>query len=552
MGAAVPHSGAMHALGRVLFLLISFLAISLVAVLGTWVWWQAYYGFLVVGPLVLLGFYDIVQTRRTLLRNYPVVGHIRYALEGIRPEIQQYFIEQNLEGRPLNREQRSLVYSRAKKERSTLPFGTQANVYEIGYEWMNHSMAPLPKLNELPRVRIGGKDCSQPYEASLLNISAMSFGSMSKNAIEALSRGAKKGGFFHNTGEGGVSPYHLEGGADLCWQIGTGYFGCRNDDGSFNEELFREASRHQNVKLIELKLSQGAKPGKGGILPASKITPEIAGIRKVQLGKDVISPSSHRSFDNPIGLLKFVQKLRELSGGKPVGFKLCLGKRREFFAVCKAMKETGILPDFIAVDGGEGGTGAAPLEFSNSVGSPLVEGLVTVHNALVGFGFRDQIRVIASGGVMTGFSVVKRLALGADICNSARAFMLTLGCIQALRCNMNDCPAGVATQEPRLVKGLHISDKSERVYNYHKETVKTVLELLAAAGLPGPEALRPWHILRRTGQFEVHHYGEMFHYLKQGELLAEPLPKDYARAMQAAEAGSFGHASADGAEAAVV
>ena len=535
----------LHSMGRVYFYLGSLTACATLGVLGYFEWRPIWYGFLLVGPLVLLGLYDILQTRKTILRNYPVIGHIRYFLEGIRPEIQQYFIEQNLEGRPLNREERSVVYSRAKLQLATQPFGTHKDVYGVGYEWINHSMVPKDKAEQEPRVRIGGPDCKQPYDASMLNISAMSFGSMSNNAILALNNGAKKGGFFHNTGEGAASPHHLKHGGDLCWQIGTGYFGCRNEDGSFDEKLFQERAAAESIKLIEIKLSQGAKPGKGGILPAAKITKEIALIRNVPMGQDVISPAYHKEFSTPIGLLKFVKRLRDLSGGKPVGFKLCLGKRREFFAICKAMVESGIKPDFITIDGGEGGTGAAPIEFSNSVGTPLVEGLVTVHNALVGFDLRKDIRVIASGRVMTAFGVLKRIALGADLCNAARSFMLALGCIQALRCNMNDCPTGVATQDKALIKGLVVTDKAERVYNFHKQTIKTMMELMAAAGLEDPSELRPWHILRRTGQYEVHHYGEMFHYLNPGELLEDPLPADYERAIQAAAAHTFGHVRPD-------
>jgi glutamate synthase domain-containing protein 2 len=537
-----PPSKSFGRLGFYLFASATLVIVGVASMLiGPQVWWS----YVLFGPMTVLGLHDALQTHRTILRNYPLVGRFRYMLEGIRPEIQQYFVEQNLEGRPLNREERSLVYARSKQQLSTLPFGTKRNVYDVGYEWINHSMAPKPKRSTETRVRIGGPDCKKPYDCSLLNISAMSFGSLSRNAILALSRGAQKGGFFHNTGEGSVSPYHLEGGAALCWQIGTGYFGCRNEDGTFNDELFAATAILDNVRLIEIKLSQGAKPGKGGILPAAKITDEISRIRIVPLGKDVISPASHSEFDTPTGLLRFVKRLRDLSGGKPVGFKLCVGKRRELFAVCKAMLETGIKPDFITVDGGEGGTGAAPLEFSNSVGTPLVEGLVTVHNALVGFGIRQDIRIIASGRVMTAFGMAKRLALGADTCNAARAFMLSLGCIQALRCNMNDCPAGVATQDQGLMNGLVVTDKAERVYSFHKQTIKTLHELIAATGLEAPESLRPWHILRRVSPHEVQHYGEMYPYVEPGALLATPLPADYARAMNAAAAHTFAHIEPD-------
>ncbi len=533
-----------HALGRSVFIGAAALNVLVIGGMGL-LYPQALWGFAVVGPIILLGIYDISQTRHAILRNYPVIGHIRYAFEGVRPEIQQYFIEQNLEGRPLNRQERSVIYARSKGQADTNPFGTQRDVYEVGYEWLNHSICPRDRAPEPPSVRIGGPDCRAPYDAAVLNISAMSYGSLSGAAVRALNEGARRGHFFHNTGEGGCSPHHLEPGGDLCWQIGTGYFGCRTEGGRFDGARFADTAAHPNIRLIELKLSQGAKPGKGGILPAAKITPEIAAIRHVPLDRDVISPAYHREFSTPIELMAFIARLRELSGGKPVGFKLCVGKRREFFAICKAMLETGIRPDFITVDGGEGGTGAAPLEFSNSVGTPLVEGLVVVHNALVGFGLRDDIRVIASGRVMTGFGLAKRLAIGADLCNAARAFMLSLGCIQALRCNLNDCPTGVATQDPRLVRGLVITDKAERVYSFQKATVKNLMDLVAAAGLEDPAQLRPWHIHRRTTEFEVRHYGEMFHYLNPGELLGSPLPRGYARAVQAATPHSFDHVRPD-------
>jgi glutamate synthase domain-containing protein 2 len=369
----------------------------------------------------------------------------------------------------------------------------------------------------------------------------MSFGALSSNAILALNKGAKIGGFAHNTGEGGISPYHIDGGGDLIWQVGTGYFGCRTDDGDFCPQLFADKATQPNVKMIELKLSQGAKPGHGGILPAAKLTPEIAKIRNVPLGRDVNSPPGHRVFSTPIGLLEFIAKLRDLSGGKPVGFKLCVGKRREFLAVCKAMVKTGITPDFITVDGGEGGTGAAPLEFSNHIGAPLVEGLIFVHNALIGYDLRDRIRVICSGKVTSGFAVLKRIALGADACNSARGMMLALGCIQALKCNSNHCPVGVATTDPGLFVGLVPSHKSVRVASFHKETIQSVAEMLGAIGLNSPEQLRPWHVLHRTSPTETKHYGELYDFLDPGELVRGPLPPTYKRACEAASADPFDH-----------
>jgi len=501
----------------------------------------AIWGWLLLAPILLLGWYDMLQKHHSILRNFPVLGHFRYLFEVIRPEIYQYFVESDTDGVPFDRDTRSLVYQRAKDVRDTVPFGTKEDVYEVGYEWVNHSMAPVHNEPEDMRVTIGGPDCSKPYSSSLLNIAAMSYGALSKNAILALSKGAKLGNFAHNTGEGGISPYHTDGGADLIWQIGTGYFGCRTEDGGFSDTLFEAKATLDHVKMIELKLSQGAKPGHGGILPAAKLTPEIAAIRHVPIGKDVNSPPGHRVFDTPIGLLEFIAKLRELSGGKPVGFKLCVGKRREFLSVCKAMVKTGITPDFIVVDGGEGGTGAAPLEFSNHIGAPLVEGLIFVHNVLIGYGVRDHVRVIASGKVTSGFALLKRLALGADACYSARGMMLALGCIQALKCNSNHCPVGVATTNPALMKGLVPEQKSDRVANFHKETIQSLSEMLGALGLRSPEELQPWHVLHRTTPTQTKHYGELYDFLDPGELLSEPLPIDYRRACHAASADTFAH-----------
>jgi glutamate synthase domain-containing protein 2 len=514
-------------------ILASFVSFFIVPKL-LWAW-------LILGPLVAIGIYDYFQVQRSIPRNFPLIGRMRYLLEAIRPEINQYFIESDTEGMPFDRDERSLVYQRAKRERDTVPFGTKMDVYATAYEWVNHSMAPLHHEPADMRITIGGPDCTQPYSASLLNISAMSYGSLSKNAVLALSRGAKIGGFAHNTGEGGVSMHHLEGGGDLIWQIGTGYFGCRNENGTFSPELFREQAAVPQIKMIELKLSQGAKPGHGGILPAAKLTQEIAAIRKVPMGRDVISPPGHSAFSNPIGMLEFIARLRESSGGKPVGFKLCVGKRREFLAVCKAMVQTGITPDFIAVDGGEGGTGAAPLEFSNHIGSPLIEGLIFVHNALVGYSLRNRIRILASGKVASGFGMVKRLALGADACYSARGMMLALGCIQALQCNSNHCPVGVATQNTSLMEGLDPTNKSIRVANFHRETIKSLCEMLGAIGLARPGDLRPWHLMHRVSATETKHYGELYDYLDDGELLREPLPAAYRRACEAASAETFGH-----------
>jgi len=512
----------------------------LVSIAGIAYFWPPILVLLIVLlPLIGLGIADMLQIKQTIRRNFPVIGHGRYLLEKIRPEVNQYFIESNTDGRPFNREDRSVVYQRAKGELDTLPFGTQRDVYAVGYEWINHSLAPVHPDDSHRRVKVGGADCKQPYSASLFNVSAMSYGSLSKNAVLALNGGAKIGGFAHNTGEGGLSQYHLEPGGDVIWQVGTGYFGCRDTQGNFNVEEFIKRARLPNVKMIEIKLSQGAKPGHGGILPARKVTAEIAHIRGVPMGADVISPPAHTAFSTPIGLLQFVRTLREASGGKPVGFKLCIGKRREFLAIVKAMLESGILPDFITVDGGEGGTGAAPLEFSDFLGTPLNDGLSFVNSALLGADLRSSIRVIAAGKVNTGFHIASKIALGADMCNAARAMMFALGCIQALRCNSNTCPTGVATQDPVLVKGLHVGDKATRVANFHRETVKSFFEVLGAAGLSKPQDLQPWHIMRRVSSTETKNYSEIYPFLEPGALLGANLPASFGRAWLAARPDRF-------------
>lgn len=485
------------------------------------IWPAALWSLIIFAPLFAIGCQNAFQTKRAILRNFPLLGNFRYMLEMIRPEIQQYFIESEMDGAPVPRETRSVVYQRAKVQTDTLPFGTQRNVYSEGYEWLSHSLAPQHVDPASLRVTIGGPQCKKPYSASILNISAMSYGALSKNAVQALNGGAKLGGFYHNTGEGGVSPYHLSEGGDLVWQIGTGYFGCRTPKGDFSPEEFQRTALRENIKMIEIKLSQGAKPSHGGILPAAKITPEIMQIRKVEAGKDVISPPFHRAFSNPIGLLKFVQQLRDLSGGKPIGFKLCVGHTHEFMAICKAMTEVKIYPDFITVDGGEGGTGAAPLEFSNSVGAPLEEGLTAVHDILIGFNLRRYIKIIASGKIMTGFNIFSRMALGADVCNTARGMMLALGCIQARQCNTNHCPTGVATSNPELVHGLVPSDKKIRVYNYQKNTVHAFAELLGAAGMTKTSQISRHHVQRRITVDNVRTYASLFPYVDRGSFLKE-------------------------------
>lgn len=522
------------------FILISTL---LCMVLATFAYFQpwALWLFAIVIPVIVIGILDMTQTRQTLKRNFPVVGRMRWWAEWMRPKIYQYFIESDTDGAPFSRLSRNVIYQRAKKVTDSTPFGTQLNVYEEGYEWLNHSITPLPleQGDHDPRILIGGPGCKQPYSASIFNVSAMSFGSLSKNAIMALNGGAKIGGFAHNTGEGGLSPYHLQMGGDIVWQIGTGYFGCRHADGSFNFDAFQERAILPNVKMIEIKLSQGAKPGHGGILPAAKVTDEIAKIRLVEKGKDVLSPSYHRAFNSPIGLLEFIEKLRDLSAGKPIGFKLCIGQKSQFIAICKAMVATGIMPDFITVDGGEGGTGAAPLEFSNSVGMPLREGLTFVYDALHGFGLKKHIRIIASGKVHTGFDLVKNIALGADLCNGARAMLLAVGCIQALECNTNKCPTGVATQDPKLYSGLDVTDKKSRVANFHHETVKAAVELMSAAGISKTSQLHRSLIYRRISPYQIMTYAEMYPYLLKGALLEAPYPSGWELDVMQSQAESF-------------
>ena len=495
--------------------------VPIILVGAAFYWPEVLWLFVVVAPLIGLGLYDVVQREHSLLRIYPILGRGRYLMEEIRPEIQQYFVESNTDGMPFNREFRSIVYQRAKGDLDTRSFGTQHDVNRVGYEWMHHSLAPTPVAETEERVSVGGDDCRQPYPASHLNVSAMSFGSLSKNAILALNQGAKLGGFAHNTGEGGLSTYHLEPGGDLIWQIGTGYFGCRTLDGCFDPVGFTENAGRDAVKMIEIKLSQGAKPGHGGILPAEKVTEEIARIRGVPLGRDVISPPAHTAFSNPAGLLEFVARLRELSQGKPVGFKLCIGHRSEFLGICKAMLKTGILPDFITIDGAEGGTGAAPLELTNSLGMPLRDGLIFVHSALTGIGVRDKIRIIAAGKIITAFHMFRTIALGADLCNSARGMMFALGCIQARRCNCNTCPVGVATQDPSRVKGLDVNHKARRVARYHSATIRSFLELLSAAGLQRASKICPDHVLRRTDTATIKHLGEIYPVLPKGCLLEQ-------------------------------
>ena len=487
--------------------------------LGAFVHEDGYWVLLVTLPLTLLGIWDILQTRHNLLRNYPLLAHLRWLFEGIRPEIRQYLVESDTEAIPFSREQRALVYERAKDTIDVHPFGTDLDVYDEKYAWLNHSVMPTGALDACFCVRVGGKDCTKPYSASVYNISAMSFGALSANAIRALNKGAKMGGFAHDTGEGSISRYHREHGGDLIWEIGTGYFGCRNEDGTFNPDMFAEQACLDQVKMIEIKLSQGAKPGHGGVLPAHKVTAEIAEARHVPAGRDCLSPPGHSSFSTPVELLQFIERLRSLSGGKPVGFKLCIGHRWEFLAIVKAMLETGIQPDFIVVDGAEGGTGAAPLEFSDHLGTPLYEALLFVHNALYGTGLREHIKIGASGKIVSAFGMVRTMSLGADLCNSARGFMFAMGCVQSRSCHTNRCPVGVATQDPRRQRALVVEDKAVRVCNFHKNTLNALAEVIAAAGLSHPGQLRPYHFYLRSDSSLAVPGNMAMDFLERGELL---------------------------------
>ena len=512
-------------------------------------------GALLLLVLVGIGVHDVVQARRSILRNYPVIGHLRFMLEYVRPEIRQYFLENDTEATPFSRAQRSLVYQRAKGDSDKRPFGTQLDVHAEGYEWMNHSMVPTTVPSHNFRVWIGGHpdevaqlptdtdQCTQPYHASVFNISAMSFGSLSANAIKALNAGARKGGFAHDTGEGSISVHHRANGGDLIWEIGSGYFGCRNDDGSFNADRFAENARDPQVKMVEIKLSQGAKPGHGGVLPGPKVTPEIAAARGVPVGVDCVSPAAHSAFGTPIEMMHFIVRLRRLSGGKPVGFKLCIGHPWEWFAIVKAMLATGITPDFIVVDGAEGGTGAAPLEFTNHVGSPLQEGLLLVHNTLRGVGLRNRIRIGCAGKVVSAFDIARMMALGADWCNSARGFMFALGCLQAQNCHTGECPTGVATQDPLRQQSLVVPDKTQRVYSFHSMTLHALKELVQAAGLMHPSDITAHHIVRRTTDQKVKSLAQsILTQLPDGALLQQnigSLPLIYRQSWPQSSAESF-------------
>ncbi|WP_363800912.1 FMN-binding glutamate synthase family protein [Lysobacter firmicutimachus] len=497
------------------------LLLTLFSLLLAWLhhpdWW---WGVAAFGAIAALGTADLLQTRSTLRRNYPVLAHFRYGLESIGPEMRQYFIEADTAEVPFSRQQRALVYQRAKSVNDVRPFGSQQDVYGLDYEWINHSLAPTAHVPHDFRVVIG-ENAAQPYSASVFNISAMSFGSLSANAIRALNRGARLGGFYHDTGEGSISPYHRENGGDLVWEIGSGYFGCRDERGLFDEQRFAANAGDPQVKMIEIKLSQGAKPGHGGVLPAAKVSAEISATRGVPMGQDCVSPAAHSAFDSPLGLLRFVARLRELSGGKPTGFKLAIGHPWEWFGIAKAMHESGLLPDFIVVDGAEGGTGAAPAEFIDHVGVPMHEALMLVHNTLVGLELRDKIRIGAAGRIVSAFDIARTLAMGADWCNAARGYMFALGCIQAQSCHTDRCPTGVATQDPSRWGKLDVPDKASRVFHFHENTLKALRDLLCAAGLGHTSEIGPEHILRRVSPTEVRSLGALYNFLAPGDLIGK-------------------------------
>jgi glutamate synthase domain-containing protein 2 len=513
---------------------VPIVAVLLVAaglVLG-W-WWLV----VLAGLLVALAVYDLVQRRHSILRNYPILGHMRFALESIRPELQQYFIERNFDGRPFDRDTRTSIYERAKGVKDEQAYGTERDVERPGYEWLLHATAPEDPPDEAPRVRIGGPDCTQPYDMALLNVSAMSFGALSGAALTALNRGAALGGFAHDTGEGGLTKYHLQGG-DVVWELGSGYFGARTHDGGFDAGEFRDKAAHEAVRMVSLKLSQGAKPGIGGQLPGSKVTAEIAQARDVPQGEPCVSPSAHKVFSTPRELVQFIARMRELAGGKPTGFKLCVGARHELLAICRAMVDEGVTPDFIIVDGAEGGTGAAPMEYEDNVGTPLTDGLMMVHNALVGCGVRDRVRIGASGKIATGSDIVKRLAIGADYTNAARAMMMAVGCIMSQRCHTNTCPVGVATQDPKRSRALDVADKTERVRRYQAAAVSEAVRIMGSMGVRHPDELTPHMLMRRVDRATTLSYGELYRWLEPGELLAEP-PEAWAADWERADPDSF-------------
>jgi glutamate synthase domain-containing protein 2 len=531
-------------LGRNILLIAALAACALLLGFGLDHHARLLWGLAIAGPLAALALYDLFQAHHSLRRNYPLTARVRWLFEWLRPYLRAYIVESDLDGRPFSIDERALVYARAHAAEDAHPFGTELDVYSGEYEWLAHSMAPSPDAPADSRVMVGGDQCARPYSASRLNISAMSFGALSANAIEALNLGAKLGGFYHDTGEGGLSPYHLKHGGDIVWEIGSGYFGCRDDKGRFDPICFRDHAAHEQVKMVEIKLSQGAKPGHGGLLPGAKVTREIAETRDVPEGVDCLSPARHSAFSTPRELVEFAARLRELAGGKPVGIKLCVGYPHELFAVMKAMLASGVHLDFIVIDGAEGGTGAAPKELSDSIGMPLREGLIIARNALVGTGLKRRVKLAAAGKVSSGAAIAMNAALGADWCNAARAFMFSLGCVQSMRCHTDTCPTGVATQSAARQRGLVVPEKAQRVANFHRATLKALHDMVVAAGLDSPDGFRPWHLRQRINVAEMRQMDEIYPFVEDGALLAGADPKTpLGRWWRDADADSFKRAT---------
>ena len=511
--------------------------------IGAALWAPARWSLWLLVPLLAIAAWDFVQRRHTLRRNYPLLARVRWIMEDLRPFLRAYVVEGDLEGRPFSHDERALVYARAKGELDAHPFGTELDVYSEEYEWLAHSIAPNATAPEQWRVKVGGAQCAKPYEAALLNVSAMSFGSLSANAVLALNLGARQGDFYHDTGEGGISRYHRAHGGDLVWEIGSGYFGCNDGKGVFDAARFADNAQADQVRMIEIKLSQGAKPGHGGVLPGAKVTAEIAAARGVAVGRDCISPPAHSAFSTPLELVEWAARLRDLAGGKPIGIKLCIGQPHQLFAIMKAMRESGVRLDYVVVDGAEGGTGAAPVELSNSVGMPLREGLILTRNALVGCGLKREVRLAAAGKIHSGAGMAMNFALGADWCNAARAFMFALGCVQSMRCHDDTCPTGVATQDAGRQRGLVVADKAERVARFQRQTLMGLREIVVAMGLDDPWQIKPCDLSERIGSARASPVDRIYTFLDDGQLLADPEATPYARYWEAARADSFRRAA---------
>jgi glutamate synthase domain-containing protein 2 len=505
--------------------LLAYLSLSfIISLLASFYFQYLFFLVVIIGAITAVGWKDYFQKKHGVIGNYPLLGRFRYLLESIRPELRQYFWEADTEELPYSRNQRAMVYQRAKGELAARPFGSVNHMYMEDFSWLNHSMVPKHIHDKDFRIEVGGG--KNKYSISVLNISGTSFGALSPPAIESLNTGAKIGNFAHNTGEGSISPYHIRGGGDLIWQVSTGYFGCRTKDGKFDPVKFSEKAQQSQVKMIEIKISQGAKPGHGGMLMAAKVTPEIANTREIEAYKDCVSPSSHSEFSTPIQLLEFVEKLRSLSGGKPVGIKMCIGHPWELIAIVKAMVETNKIVDFITVDGAEGGTGAAPVEFTDHIGSPLSDGVVFVDNALIGAGLREKVKIAASGKVVTAYDIIRLCALGADWVNMARPFMFSIGCIQARDCASSNCPTGVATMNPNRYRVIDVKQRAQRVANFHKNTLYAVAEMLESTGLPHPSELTRRYIVRRLSASQIRLEDQIYPKVEKGALLRKGKVED--------------------------